>query len=82
MVSDAISKGDIQAANFLVAERYTDAIKAIASAPNSKVVIVPVEAAALAGTVGGIAQLTKAVFGEDAVEARRGSVPSSGRSGS
>jgi membrane protein implicated in regulation of membrane protease activity len=66
MVSEAISKGDIQAANFLIAERYTDALKAIASAHNSKVVIVPIEAAALAGTVGGIAQLTRAVFGEEA----------------
>ena len=49
---------------------------------NSKVVIVPIEAAALAGTVGGIAQLTRAVFGDDAVEAKRtGSVPPTGRSG-
>jgi len=81
MVSEAISRGDIQAANFLIAERYTDALKAIASAPNSKVVIVPIEAAALAGTVGGIAQLTKAVFGNEAVANRRvGSVPAAGRS--
>lgn len=81
MVSEAIGKGDIQAANFLIAERYTDALKAIAMAPNSKVVIVPIESAALAGTVGGIAQLTKAVFGEEAIAARRapGSVPGSGR---
>jgi len=83
MISEAISKGDIQAANFLIAERYTDALKAIASAHNSKVVIVPIEAAALAGTVGGIAQLTRAVFGDDAGESRRGggSVPPAGRSG-
>ncbi len=80
MVSEAISQGDIQAANFLVAERYTEALRSIASSPNSKVVIVPIEAAALAGTVGGIAQLTRAVFGEEAMETRRsGSVPSSGR---
>ncbi len=80
MVSEAISRGDIQAANFLIAERYTDALKAMASAHNSKVVIVPIEAAALAGTVGGIAQLTKAVFGEDAAANRRsGSVPAAGR---
>jgi hypothetical protein len=44
------------------------------------VVIVPIEAAALAGTVGGIAQLTRAVFGEEAVATRRvGSVPPAGR---
>jgi len=64
MVSDAITKGDLNAANFIVAEKYIDAIRALASAPNQKVVIVPIEAAGLAGTLGGIAELTKSVFGE------------------
>jgi regulator of protease activity HflC (stomatin/prohibitin superfamily) len=64
LVSEAISKGDIAAANFLVAEKYIDALKAMASAPNQKVIIVPIEAAALAGTVGGIAELTRAAFGD------------------
>ncbi|MBM6594913.1 SPFH domain-containing protein [Microvirga pudoricolor] len=63
MVSDAISRGDLAAANFLVAEKYVDAIKAVATAPNQKVVIVPIEAAGLAGTLGGIAELTRSVFG-------------------
>jgi regulator of protease activity HflC (stomatin/prohibitin superfamily) len=64
MVSEAISRGDLAAANFLVAEKYIDAIRALATAPNQKVVIVPIEAAGLAGTLGGIAELTKSVFGE------------------
>ena len=64
MVSDAITKGDLNAANFIVAEKYIDAIRALASAPNQKVVIVPIEAAGLAGTLGGIAELTRSVFGE------------------
>jgi regulator of protease activity HflC (stomatin/prohibitin superfamily) len=64
MVSDAITKGDLAAANFIVAEKYIDAIRALASAPNQKVVIVPIEVAGLAGTLGGIAELTKSVFGE------------------
>ncbi|HEV2558129.1 MAG TPA: SPFH domain-containing protein [Microvirga sp.] len=72
MVSDAITKGDLSAANFLVAEKYVDAIRAIATAPNQKVVIVPIEAAGLAGTLGGIAELTRSVFGDGAgSEARR-----------
>jgi hypothetical protein len=33
-------------------------------APNQKVVIVPIEAAGLAGTLGGIAELTRSVFGD------------------
>ncbi|GJE56484.1 MULTISPECIES: SPFH domain-containing protein [Methylobacterium] len=64
MVSEAIAQGDIAAANFLVAEKYVDAIKAIATAPNQRVVVVPIEAAALAGTLGGIAEITRSVFGD------------------
>jgi regulator of protease activity HflC (stomatin/prohibitin superfamily) len=75
MVSEAISKGDIAAANFLVAEKYIEALKAMATAPNQKVIIVPIEAAALAGTVGGIAELTRAAFGDG------GSAQTSRRSG-
>jgi hypothetical protein len=80
MVSDAISRGDLAAANFLVAEKYVDAVRAIATAPNQRVVIVPIEAAGLAGTLGGIAELTRSVFGADGGAAsagprRAGSLP-------
>src|SRR3954447_22717321 len=64
MVSEAITHGDLAAANFLVAEKYIDALRALAVAPNQKVVIVPIEAAGLAGTLGGIAELTRSVFGD------------------
>ena len=73
MVSDAIGRGDLAAANFLVAEKYIGALEAMATAPNQKVVIVPIEAAALAGTLGGIAELTKSVFGDGTTTPRRGS---------
>ncbi|MCJ2006474.1 SPFH domain-containing protein [Methylobacterium sp. J-092] len=74
MISAAIAAGDIAAANFLVAEKYVEAVRAIATAPNQRVVVVPIEAAALAGTLGGIAEITKSVFGE-------GASPPRGRSG-
>ena len=64
MVSDAISQGDLAAANFLVAEKYVDAMKALATAPNQRVVIVPMELGNIAGTLGGIAAMTKQVFGD------------------
>src|SRR5918993_4602211 len=64
MVSEAISSGDLAAANFLVAEKYVDAIRALATAPNQKVVIVPTELGGLAGTLGGLAELTRSVFGD------------------
>lgn len=81
MVSDAIARGDLAAANFLVAEKYIEAIKALAVAPNQKVVVVPIEAAALAGTLGGIAEITKSVFGEGAQPRRPPSVPDVPRQG-
>lgn len=75
MVSRAIAEGDIAAANFLVAEKYVDAVRAIATAPNQRVVVVPIEAAALAGTLGGIGELTRSVFGDAAAAPRRAGSP-------
>lgn len=73
LISAAISEGDLAAANFLVAEKYVDAIKALATAPNQRVVVVPIEAASLAGTLGGIAEITRSVFGEGAAQTRKSS---------
>src|SRR6202521_2029088 len=42
MVSKAIAEGDVQAINYFVAQKYTAAIEAIASAPNQKVLMLPV----------------------------------------
>jgi regulator of protease activity HflC (stomatin/prohibitin superfamily) len=66
MVSDAIGRGDLAAANFLVAEKYIDAVRALATAPNQKVLIIPTELSGIAGTLGGIAEITRAVFGDGA----------------
>src|SRR4051812_33030051 len=76
LVSEAISQGSLAAANFLVAEKYVDAIRALATAPNQKVLIVPTELGGLAGTLGGIAEMTRAVFGE----AGAGGLPRQSRS--
>ncbi|GJE15755.1 SPFH domain-containing protein [Methylobacterium marchantiae] len=73
LISEAIAQGDLAAANFLVAEKYVDAIKALATAPNQRVVVVPIEAAALAGTLGGIAEITRNVFGEGSAPQRKSS---------
>ena len=59
MVSEAIARGDLAGANFLVAEKYIEAIRALATAPNQKVLIVPTELGGLAGTLGGIAEITR-----------------------
>jgi regulator of protease activity HflC (stomatin/prohibitin superfamily) len=63
MVSEAISRGNIQAINYFVAQRYTDALQYIAAAPNQKLVMMPLEASSLIGAVGGIAQIARETFG-------------------
>jgi regulator of protease activity HflC (stomatin/prohibitin superfamily) len=61
MVSQAIAAGDIQAVNYFVAQKYTEALRDIAASPSAKTVMVPLEAASLIGSVAGIAELARAV---------------------
>ncbi|MEP4191414.1 MAG: SPFH/Band 7/PHB domain protein, partial [Sneathiella sp.] len=42
-----------------------EAMKEIGSARNSKVVLMPMEASSLIGSLGGIGSIAKEVFGED-----------------
>ncbi|MBD2813556.1 SPFH/Band 7/PHB domain protein [Xenorhabdus sp. Flor] len=57
MVSDAIADGNMQAINYFVAQKYTDALTSIGAADNSKVIMMPLDASNLMGAVGGIAEL-------------------------
>jgi regulator of protease activity HflC (stomatin/prohibitin superfamily) len=66
VVSEAIGRGDMQAINYFVAQKYTEALGKIASANNQKVVILPIEATSLIGSLGGIGAIAKAVFSPDA----------------
>lgn len=59
MVSEAIAKGDINAINYFVAQRYTEALQSIGSAPNQKIVMMPLEASSLIGAIGGIAEIAR-----------------------
>jgi regulator of protease activity HflC (stomatin/prohibitin superfamily) len=59
MVSEAIGKGDIQAINYFVAQKYIEALKSIASAENSKLIFMPLESSSVIGALGGITELAK-----------------------
>ena len=59
MVSSAIASGDIQAINYFVAQKYTDALQQIGAANNSKVVLMPLDASSLMGSIAGISELIK-----------------------
>jgi len=59
MVSQAIAQGDIQAINYFVAQKYVEALKELAAAPNQKVLLMPMEATGILGALAGVAELTK-----------------------
>jgi len=82
VVSKAIAGGDIQALNYFVAQKYTQAIEALASAPNQKVLMLPIEASSLIGSLAGIGEIAKETFSSEAraarADARSGRVPTTG----
>ncbi|WP_420478679.1 SPFH domain-containing protein [Brevundimonas sp. FT23028] len=57
MVSEAIARGDVNAINYFVAQKYVEAFAELARSPQQKTVIVPSEMGALVGTIAGIGQL-------------------------
>ena len=59
MVSNAIAAGNVQAINYFIAQKYIEAFKALAEAPNQKFVMMPMESAGIIGSLGGIAELAK-----------------------
>ena len=59
MVSKAIAGGSVQAINYFVAQKYIEALKELASAPNQKVILMPLEASNVIGALAGIAELAK-----------------------
>jgi regulator of protease activity HflC (stomatin/prohibitin superfamily) len=73
VVSDAIEDGSGQAINYFVAQKYVEALGKFATSPNAKTILFPLEATQLMGTLGGIGELAKEVFGEgNAVSAAPG----------
>jgi regulator of protease activity HflC (stomatin/prohibitin superfamily) len=61
MVSEAIAAGDVQALNYFVALKYVESLRDLAASPNSKTIMIPLEAAGIAGAVAGVAELTKSL---------------------
>ena len=61
MVSEAIAQGDTNAINYFIAQRYTEALKEIGTAENQKLMILPMEATSLIGSLAGIAEVAKGI---------------------
>jgi regulator of protease activity HflC (stomatin/prohibitin superfamily) len=63
MLSAALTEGNLQAANYFIAQKYLDALTAFATSPNQKTLILPIEAAATLGSLAGIADLARDALG-------------------
>jgi regulator of protease activity HflC (stomatin/prohibitin superfamily) len=62
VVSQAIAGGNVQAVNYFVAQRYVEALEKMATAPNHKLIFMPLEAANVIGAIGGVAELAKSAM--------------------
>ena len=63
MVSKAIAEGNVQAINYFVAQKYVEALGDIATSDNQKVLMLPLEASSVIGSVAGVAEIAKEAFG-------------------
>ncbi|MGJ7904562.1 SPFH domain-containing protein [Lysobacter sp. 1R34A] len=59
VVSNAIAQGNVQAINYFIAQKYIEAFKSLAEAPNQKFVMMPMESAGIIGSLAGIGELAK-----------------------
>ncbi len=78
VVSQAIAGGNVQAINYFVANNYMKALEAIARSPNQKILMMPLEASAVIGSLAGLAEITSEAFGKEGranSRAAPGSVP-------
>jgi regulator of protease activity HflC (stomatin/prohibitin superfamily) len=63
MVSEAVGRGDVASLNYFIAQKYIEAFGKLATSPNQKVLIVPMEATSVLGSLAGIGEIAKATFG-------------------
>ncbi|HEX6611144.1 MAG TPA: SPFH domain-containing protein [Hyphomicrobiaceae bacterium] len=78
MVSKAIAEGNVQAINYFVANNYVKALESLARSPNQKVLMMPLDASSVIGSLAGLAEITSEAFGKERSTNSRaapGSVP-------
>ncbi len=62
MVSRAIADGDGRAINYFVAQKYVDALGKLAESDNNKVMMIPLEAASVIGSIAGVSEIAREAF--------------------
>jgi len=66
LVSQAVAGGNVTALNYFIAEKYVKAFEAIGRSPNQKVIMLPIEATAILGSLAGIGEIAQEAFGTNA----------------
>ena len=71
----------MQAINYFIAQKYVEAFSELASSPNQKLVLMPMEATGVISSIAGISELAKEAFAKqaDAKPTARGNPPPLGR---
>ena len=59
MVSEAIQNGDSRAVNYFIAQKYIDSLGQLAASDNNKIMMIPLEASSVIGSISGITELVK-----------------------
>ena len=62
VVSQSIAEGNVNAINYFVAQKYTEALQNVASADNQKVIMMPLEASSLISSLAGIGEIARETF--------------------
>ncbi|OJX68532.1 SPFH domain-containing protein [Magnetospirillum sp. 64-120] len=78
VVSQAVAGGESVAVNYFIAQRYVGALEKVASAPNQKLIMMPLEASGIIGAVAGIAEIAKDALAANSSPTRRTTLPNTG----
>ena len=65
VVSKAVKEGDINALNYFIGVKYVEALKDMATSNNQKVIMLPIEATNVLGSIAGIGEIAKEAFGKN-----------------
>lgn len=71
IMSEAIASGETQAINYFIAQKYVEALRDVATAPNQKILMLPMETTGILGSLAGVAELAKSAFSDDDTPKKR-----------
>ena len=61
VLSEAIAAGNINAINYFIAQKYVDALQTIGASENSKLILMPLDASGVIGSLAGMTEMLKTI---------------------